>query len=242
MFPLATLPVSDVPADLVSGDPRATLRHINTFMKNDLIRALNSVQSAGSRVSAGQPTFVPFLEYATRVCDVLEYHLEGDETFFTCKEPRLGGRSLFEIFGYANPTHAATATAGIQALKDKLSSWRQNPSSYSVSALTEAMSFAGPMAEGMKKQVAAIREDVLNKVISAEAMGDMIQENLIWFTGRFDAAFLVPFVIAHHDVASAAAWPPLGPDAETALPDLVQEHKELWQFAPYDPITRVKCA
>ncbi|KAL1742358.1 hypothetical protein HDZ31DRAFT_66051 [Schizophyllum fasciatum] len=242
MFPLATLPLINVPSNLVSEDPRLTLRHINTLMKNDLIRALNSVQSTGASISHAHPTFPAFLDYATRVCDVLESHLEGDETFFNCKDPRIGGRSLFDVFGVADALHIAPAIAGIKALRDSVDGWRKSPASYSTGALTDALLFAGPMTEGMKKQVAAIRDDVLQKAISVEDMGAMIDENLIWFTGRFDAAFLVPFVIAHHDPATTTAWPPLGPEAVAALPELVTVHKDLWQFAPFDPLTAAKRA
>ncbi|KAL1660445.1 hypothetical protein GGF50DRAFT_118929 [Schizophyllum commune] len=242
MFPLATLPVANVPSDLNSADPRTALRHVNTLMKNDLLRALNAIQSNGAHTLPGQPSFPAFLDYASRVCGVLELHLEGDQKFFTTKDPRVGGRSLFEVFGYTDTGYMPIAIAGVQALKEKIEGWKLNPAPYSPAVLTHEMAFAGPMVNGMKQHVAAIKEDALQAATSKEALVEMVEENLKWFTGQYTAEFLLPFVVAHHDLATTDAWPPIPAEAREALPELVKEHQDLWQFAPFHPLTGAKRA
>ena len=51
----------------------------------------------------------------------------------------------------------------------------QNPAPYSPAVLTHEMAFAGPMVEGMKQHVAAIREDALQAAISKEALVEMVE-------------------------------------------------------------------
>ena len=48
-----------------------------SLLQNDLLRALNAIQSNGAHTLPGQPSFPAFLDYASRVCGVLELHLEG---------------------------------------------------------------------------------------------------------------------------------------------------------------------
>ncbi|KAI6007664.1 hypothetical protein F5J12DRAFT_829720 [Pisolithus orientalis] len=79
--------------------------------------------------------------------------------------------------------------------------------------------------------------------------------NIEWFASHSDMTFLLPFVISHHD-PNTSYWPPVQEQGMQALPVLLKAHEErvsvsmalfpfhalssrCWQFAPFDPLTRL---
>ncbi|KAF9467378.1 hypothetical protein BDZ94DRAFT_1382522 [Collybia nuda] len=249
-FPLPLLPT--IPDNLDDMDSRKSIRYINTFMKNALIRGLNNVYTLAELVEDSETILCSFLDYALVVCDMICLHIEGtqpccDESFFTT--PNSEGVALLKILGKSsNMNDGGKMYNDIKALQQKIYAWKESPSTYSPNLLRMAViQFAQEVYWKMEKQrgrlpnktqVESMDADVLAKAITDKALRSMIDENLQWLASHSDITYLLPFVLSHHDVRTSSYWPSVSPEGLEMVPELVMVHAECWEFAPIDPVTR----
>lgn len=228
MFPLPLFPT--IPDDLESMDSRRSVQHMNTFMKNTLIRGVNNIYETACLVNNGKLAY-DFLRYAITVLDMLRLHIEGDQMFFIRRNAQ--DTSLIDFLGIAG-SYASEFSVLHDAVKDlqqKLQSWTTSPETYSCMNVRHSLeTFAEPMLQSMASQRKLLGKDYMMKFSAEAELRDMIT----------DMSVLLPFVLSHHDPATSAHWPSVAPEGLKLVPDFVNKDPMCWNFAPLDPITKQK--
>ncbi|KAI6098792.1 hypothetical protein EV401DRAFT_2278615 [Pisolithus croceorrhizus] len=233
-YPLPLLPI--LSCDIYAIDSRKALPFLMAFMKNAFIRALNHAYTISMRLPSGDPKILHFLMYAKSVVELLQVHLEGDRLFFTtCSD----GRSLTDVLGPDCYPDFSGVTEALITLGSILAHWTEVPSTYSSSILQEHLHFGLSMVSHMRDQVEYLTFERISVAISDDDLHRMIQANIEWLTLHSDMSFLLPFVISHHDPSTSSYWPPVQEQGIQALPTLLKAHEGCWQFAPFDPLTRL---
>ncbi|KAF8070374.1 hypothetical protein FPV67DRAFT_1016960 [Lyophyllum atratum] len=238
MFPLPLFPT--VAVDLEGMDSRSSVQHMNTFMKNTLIRGVNNIYQTAPHVN-NKSLVDPFLRYAIIVCDMLSLHLQGDQMFFT--KGNAQNKSLVDFLGITAPyaTESSALQNILKHMLEKLHSWTKTPGAYSYVDLQLSLKVLGtPMLQSMASQRNALNKDSLMKFVAEAELRDMITDNLIWLASHSDMSLLLPFVLSHHDPATSEHWPNVAPEGLGLVPDFVHKDLACWGFAPIDPITRQK--
>ncbi|KZT23597.1 hypothetical protein NEOLEDRAFT_1069281 [Neolentinus lepideus HHB14362 ss-1] len=233
-FPLDTLPV--LPDDLESMDPFTVLPQLMALMKNTLIRGMNNIHQIAGVINPLHPDLRHYLRYVECYCDILKMHFQGDNVFFT--KPVCSGKPLMVIISPACNPSTELFQESLEHLHKLVRNYVENPSAYSGSAVRDCLTFGPKMIEQMKAQIEAIEIDELRRHVSTENIISMIQESIDWFAENTDVAFMAPFVLTHHDPATSRYWPPITPDGQSKLPAVLKVHEGVWQFAPFDAVTR----
>ncbi|KIJ65771.1 hypothetical protein HYDPIDRAFT_109780 [Hydnomerulius pinastri MD-312] len=236
-YPLPLLPSTSV--DINAIDSREALPCLMAFMKNTLIRGLNRIFAFSPQVSASDPKLAPFLDYSRSVIKLLDLNLQGDYIFFTSNS---AGESLEKALGPACNPDFIRVRDQLAALDDVLGEWIKNYSLYSVDSLREYLTFGPLMVSCMQSQLRALAFERISAAVSDKDLREMIQVNVEWFASQSDISFLLPFVISHHDPSTSPYWPTVHEQGTEALPSLLKQHQECWQFAPLDPLTRLPVA
>ncbi|KAI6046414.1 hypothetical protein EDC04DRAFT_2558078 [Pisolithus marmoratus] len=233
-YPLPLLPT--LSCDIYAIDSREALPCLMAFMKNAFIRALNHVYAISVRFSSGDPRILHFMQYAKSVVELLQVHLEGDRLFFSAD---FDGQALTDILGPDCYPDFSGVTEALITLGGVLTQWIKVPSTYSASVLREHLHFGFSMVLLMEAQMKYLTFERTSAAVSDDDLRRMIHANIEWFTSHSDMSFLLPFVISHHDPSTSSYWPPVQEQVIQALPTLLKEHEECWQFAPFDPLTRL---
>lgn len=206
------------------------------FMKNAFIRALNHVYETSFQLQPGDSRVQHFIHYAKSAIELLRVHMEGDCLFFTtCTE----GQSLVEALGPTCCPDAEHVIEALVTLSDTLAKWMKNPNSYSADVLRDHLSFGHILVACMHAQIDYLSFHRLSATISDADLRQMIHTNVEWFASNSDISFLLPFVISHHDPSTSSYWPPIRKEGIEALPVLLKAHEDCWQFAPFDPLTKL---
>ncbi|GLB37334.1 hypothetical protein LshimejAT787_0403850 [Lyophyllum shimeji] len=238
MFPLPLFPT--IADDLEAMDSRQSVQHMNTFMKNTLIRGVNNVYDTASHVNNDRLAY-HFLRYATVVFDILRVHIEGDQKFFSTKNAK--GTSLVDFLGIADSYAAEFSVlySAVQGMQKKLQSWIKCPATYSSVEFRKTLeTFSKPMLQSMTNQRKALDRGHMMKFCAEPEMRGMITDNLHWLASHSDVAVLLPFVLSHHDPATSARWPNVAPEGLKLVPEFVNKDPICWAFARFDPITKQK--
>ncbi|EAU91538.2 hypothetical protein CC1G_02027 [Coprinopsis cinerea okayama7 len=238
MFPLPLLPVTD--QDLSALDAREALRYQNSFMKNALIRGLNTIYTLATTIQdSTHPSIAHFLSYVQIVCEMLRLHVEGDEAFFTKRGAN--NTSLDELLGsaWSKNSERKKLLEMIKAWTGEVDGWVSAPASYKAPLLRKRLEeMEVPLMKGSFELVHCITPDIVSKKFDKEEMHDMVFENIEWLLSNSDTAVLIPYCIAHHDITTSKYWPVMAPEGLAAVPAMVQGNESKWMFAPFDPIRR----
>ncbi|TFK44464.1 hypothetical protein BDQ12DRAFT_18561 [Crucibulum laeve] len=239
MTPLKLFPT--IPDELEAMDSRLALRYQNIFMKNTLIRGLNTVHEVAPQINPSHPLFQAFMEYAEIVGDMVRLHLEGDEVFFITFNG--SGRSLFDILGEeCNPNDFKIGDQ-LKALRQVINRWQEDQSTYVPATLQEHIQHLNStLSTKFWDQINKVKSEYLVSVVSDERLRTMIQDNVIWLVTHSDMTILLPFILSHHDSKTSAHWPSVTEEGMAAMPELLKVHEGCWKFAPFDPITKQQMA
>ncbi|KAG6837795.1 hypothetical protein H0H93_016163 [Arthromyces matolae] len=206
-------------------------------MKNALIRGLNNLHNLAPRVLDNHR--VPFLRYASVVCDILYLHLKGDQLFLSRTNSQ--GKSLLACSTIeANINQdLSQLLAATSKLRNNIKSWLNAPDSYAPVHLQRSLdAIAALILAGMTNQRLVLDKDNLIQYCPTEAeIREMIHENLLWLTSEITISILLPFVLSHHDPSTSAYWPAVSPQGRQLVPGFVDQDSACWYFAPFDPIT-----
>ncbi|KII95768.1 hypothetical protein PLICRDRAFT_34711 [Plicaturopsis crispa FD-325 SS-3] len=228
-FPLDTLPT--VADDLQTMDSRQVLPPLMALMKNTFVRSFNTIHCIAPLLDASDPKLAPFLEYIRGILEILCVHLEGDIDFFSGLDGVLQGPK--------DPRYIMERLSSfVHDFRRDVLAWMQDPSLYTPSAVEKHLDTAPVMVKLMRSQLEGLTYDCLESRMSNEDLRAKVEENMIWFAERCELSFLFPFILAHHDRGTSVHWPAVSAEAEAAMPTLVEQHSECWEFAPYNPLTR----
>ncbi|KAI0314278.1 hypothetical protein OF83DRAFT_1174887 [Amylostereum chailletii] len=257
-FPLPMLPT--IPQDLrtIEYDPPHLLRHSAdsqgppfhssrtalayemAFMKNTLLRGLNSIRARAEGIGGkGDARAGPFAEYVRAFCDVLLADVKGDDEFFRTpcggKAKERMGVVLVDILPGCAPDLSAVVRS-VQELKAVVG----DADTYDGKALVAKLAFAGDLYATWERQLKAVDGKRLGDLLSDAEVREMIDKIVNWFVAHSDIAYLFPYIFAHHDRATSEHWPPRAPDSMSLLSGLVAKHPHCWEFAPFDPMSGKK--
>lgn len=233
-FPLDTLPVW--PGDLDAKDPFELVPQLMSLMKNTLIRGMNNIHQIAGEIGSSHPSFKDYLSYVSLFCNLMRAHFQGDSRFFKhCTE---SGESLEVILSGACNPDTQIFQESLEHLRTIVQGYTENPAIYSAMSVRECLAFGPKMVKQMRTQIEAIRPEELRKHFSPHAIKEMVQESMKSLGDNTELAFLVPYIFAHHDPATSQYWPPSPEDGEAKLRAILKAYEGVWQFAPFDPITR----
>ncbi|TFK74565.1 hypothetical protein BDN72DRAFT_833051 [Pluteus cervinus] len=234
MYPLSVF--ASIPDDLNKMDSRISMKHLNLFMKNTIIRGLNTVYAVAPSISSDHSAFPAFMAYTKIVLIMVMFHLDGDEAFFT--RPFNEKECLLNFLGSASVAKNQPLVAAVADAQKRVGAWIIDPKDYTADTLRAALEFGGPLTEALGKQLDSMNNECLEKIVSHEALHLFIEEHLKWLTTKPEVTILVPFIVGHHDFSTNQHWPGLSAEGNAALPHLVAMQPEAWKFAPVDPLTK----
>lgn len=234
VFPLPTFGV--VPQNVFRLDPRASLRILNSCMKNTILRGLNRVHEVAPLISPlDQRNFYAFMVYTGHVLTMLELHLDGDEAFFT--NDLRAEDSLLDVLGphcVAKRPSLAEPLTEVQALVRR---WTHDPFLYDAQVLRESLEFSDQLVRTFGRQLDAMSCQNLDGIIEPEVITMLLKENDEWLMGNGNPGIFIPYIMAHHDTTTNSHWPGLPAAGIVALPQIVAPFRDVWAFAPFDPLT-----
>ncbi|KAF5345343.1 hypothetical protein D9758_008469 [Tetrapyrgos nigripes] len=230
-----TLPITA--EDIAASSARKHLLCVNGLMKNTLIRALNRILAVvpSIKFQCDDASVIGFMEYIAVFCDMALLHLAGDERFLKSTEQ---GPALIEVFGSESNPNVPHLREGLEKLRAATIGWKESPATATAQELEGLLGEGDELAKTMVRQWELMRDGDLGKDLEDETLGKMIQENIAWISGNSDITVLLPFILAHHDPATAEAWPQVTDEGLAEVPKMVELRKECWKFAPFDPATR----
>ncbi|KZV71153.1 hypothetical protein PENSPDRAFT_415868 [Peniophora sp. CONT] len=230
-FPLAPFPVTS--ADLMTLDARVALPLEMSFMKNVLLCGLNNVVTRAPKFGSADPRAAVFASYVSRMLDVILIHIRVDKHFFTT--PMENGLVLTSVFGPACIPDSKGVCDKITRVRDSLKG------GFDGKALVGKLgTFADELRALWQGQIAAVNVKALSAKQTDNEVRHATRNVVIYFASQCDPAFLLPFILSHHDRATSKFWPPTTPEGWAALPSLMKVHAGFWDFVPFDATTGAK--
>ncbi|VDB95372.1 unnamed protein product [Peniophora sp. CBMAI 1063] len=230
-IPLAPFPVTN--ADLMTLDARVALPIEMSFMKNVLLCGINNVATRAPKIKATDAAV--FSSYVSHMLDIILIHIRVNKHFFTT--PLENGLVLTSVLGPGCTPDSTSVCDKITRARDSLKG------AFDGKALVGQLNtFADELRALWHGQLAAITGNV--KALSAKQTDTEVRaatrNAVMYFASQSDPAFLVPFILSHHDRATSKFWPPTTPEGWAALPALMKVHADFWNFVPFDPTTGAK--
>ncbi|KAI0033457.1 hypothetical protein K488DRAFT_84898 [Vararia minispora EC-137] len=229
VFPLAVFPTTSV--DLMSIDARDALPYEMAFMKNTLLRGLNGAVAHGTSLSSSDASLKSFLTYVGELCGIILTHIEVDEHFF--RETKKRGIILEHVLGPSCVPDLLEVRESIAALKRFIVECLSNPPMYDGQTLLSKLDFAEKLRDAWGAQLDAVNPSRLIPSLDDTEVREMTREIIAYFTSKCDHAFLVPYILSHHDPATSMHWPQTTPQNWAALSQVMPKYAGCWDFAPY---------